>query len=122
NGTHVNGLRISEKDLSDGDAISVGSAAIIFHTGEPPKPVPRLPDPADFKLPLEDRNVRILLRTVVTAASIQDLALFLPMAVDNIIEIANAERGILFVPDGAGKLKPLVARDSARKPLLELTG
>jgi len=44
------------------------------------------------------------------------------MAVDNIIEIANAERGILFIPDGGGKLKPLVARDSAKKPLLELTG
>jgi len=122
NGTHVNGQRITEKDLTDGDAITVGNAALIFHSGEPSKPVPRLPDPAQFQLPLEDRNVRILLQTVVTAASIQDLALFLPSAVDNVIEIANAERGILFVPDGAGKLKPLVARDSARKPLLELTG
>ncbi|HXX94945.1 MAG TPA: FHA domain-containing protein, partial [Planctomycetota bacterium] len=75
NGTHVNGQRITEKDLTDGDAITVGNAALIFHSGEPSKPVPRLPDPAQFQLPLEDRNVRILLQTVVTAASIQDLAL-----------------------------------------------
>ncbi len=122
NGTYVNGLRVTEKDLLDGDSITVGSAAMIYHSGEPPKPVPRLPDPAQFQMPLEDRNVRILLQTVVTAASIQDLGLFLPMAVDNVIEIANAERGILFIPDGSGKLKPLVGRDSGRKPLLELTG
>src|SRR5437773_10000488 len=38
NGTYVNGLRISEKDLGDGDAITVGNAAIRFHTGAPPKP------------------------------------------------------------------------------------
>jgi transcriptional regulator with GAF, ATPase, and Fis domain len=126
NGTYVNGLRVTEKELGDGDAITVGNAVIVFHTGEPPaKPVPRLPDPAQvaqIQMPLEDRNVRILLQTVVTAASIQDLGLFLPSAVDNVIEIANAERGILFIPDGNGALKPLVARDNARKPLLELTG
>jgi transcriptional regulator with GAF, ATPase, and Fis domain len=122
NGTYVNGQRVSEKDIVEGDAIGVGNAQIVYHEGEPAAPpVHRLPDPAAFQLPLQDRNVRLLLQTILSAASIQDLGLFMPLAVDNVIEIAQAERGILFVPEN-GELRALVARDSTRKPLAELTG
>lgn len=122
NGTFVNGERVSEKELADGDVIAVGQATIVFRAGEPSKPVPRLPDPGALRLPLEDRNVRILLQTVVNAASCQDLDAFLRDVVDDAVEIAQAERGVLFVPDASGRLKPLVARDQARRPLGELVG
>ena len=122
NGTYVNGQRVGEKDLLEGDAISVGNAVVVFHEGEPSKPAFKLPDPANFQLPIDDRNVKILLRTIVSAASIESLDTFLPIAIDNVIEIAQAERGILFTREGDGELKPMVARDSAKKPLPELVG
>ncbi|HEV3026342.1 MAG TPA: FHA domain-containing protein, partial [Planctomycetota bacterium] len=122
NGTYVNGLRVGEKDLSEGDAISVGNAVVVFHEGEPSKPSFKLPDLATFQLPIDDRNVKILLRTIISAASSENLDAFLSAAVDNVIEIAQAERGILFIREGDGELQPLVARDSARKPLPELVG
>ena len=34
NGTYVNGQRITEKDLADGDSIGVGHATIIFREGD----------------------------------------------------------------------------------------
>src|SRR5882672_4401453 len=102
NGTYVNGQRVGEKDLSEGDAISVGNAVVVFHEGEPSKP--------NFQLPIDDRNVKILLRTIATAASSENLETFLFDAVDNVVEIAQSERGILFTREGGGELKPLVAR------------
>src|SRR5215470_17777918 len=38
NGTYVNGQRVTEKDLVEGDAISVGSAVVVYHAGDPAKP------------------------------------------------------------------------------------
>jgi transcriptional regulator with GAF, ATPase, and Fis domain len=122
NGTYVNGQRVAEKDLADGDAISVGNAVVVFHAGEPSRPAFKLPDPVHFQLPLDDRNVKILLRTIVSAASSENLDSFLNAAVDNVIEIAQAERGILFTREGDGDLKPMVARDGAKKPIAELVG
>jgi transcriptional regulator with GAF, ATPase, and Fis domain len=122
NGTYVNGMRVGEKDLTEGDSISVGNAVVVFHEGEPAKAGFKLPDPANFQLPIDDRNVKILLRTIASAASSENLDAFLCAAVDNVIEIAQAERGILFVREGGGELQPLVARDSAKNPLPELIG
>lgn len=123
NGTYVNGQRVSEKDLADGDAIAVGSAALVYKDGQPapPKPARKLPDPENFTSPLQDRNVRILLQTIVDAASGQDLEQYLTSAVDHVIEIAQAERGILFQNQG-GELKPRVSRDGAKQNLAELSG
>lgn len=122
NGTFVNGNRVSEKDLVDGDVIGVGQATLVFRAGEPSRPVPKLPSPGTLALPLEERSVRILLQTVINAASGQDLDEFLRNVVDDAVDIAQAERGVLFVPDGSGQLKPLVARDQTRRPLEELVG
>ncbi len=36
NGTFVNGKRVAELRLRDGDEISLGTSKLIFHTGEPP--------------------------------------------------------------------------------------
>jgi transcriptional regulator with GAF, ATPase, and Fis domain len=122
NGTYVNGQRVGEKDLAEGDAISVGNAVVVFHEGEPSRPAFKLPDPANFQLPIDDRNVKILLRTIISAASSENLDGFLHAAMDNVIEIAQAERGILFTRAGDGELTAMVARDSAKKELPELIG
>jgi transcriptional regulator with GAF, ATPase, and Fis domain len=122
NGTYVNGQRVGEKDLAEGDAISVGNAVVVFHEGEPSRPAFKLPDPANFQLPIDDRNVKILLRTIISAASSENLDGFLHAAMDNVIEIAQAERGILFTRAGDGALTAMVARDSAKKELPELIG
>jgi transcriptional regulator with GAF, ATPase, and Fis domain len=124
NGTYVNGQRIADKDLVEGDTITVGQASITFREGEPQaRPAPRLPvEPPRLTMPLEDRNVRILLQTIVNAANCEDLDAFMKGAVDDVIEIAQAERGVLFVPDPNEALVPLVARDSGRKDLAELVG
>ncbi|RPH39147.1 MAG: FHA domain-containing protein, partial [Planctomycetota bacterium] len=122
NGTYVNGQRVAEKDLAEGDAISVGNAVVVFHSGEPTRPAFKLPDPANFQLPIDDRNVKILLRTIASAASSENLESFLNAAVDNVVEIAQAERGILFTREGDGELQALTARDSAKAPLGELVG
>ena len=123
NGTYVNGQRISEKELADGDAIAVGAASLVYKEGQPApaKPARKLPDPESFTSPLQDRNVRLLLQTIVEAASGQDLEQFLVQAVDHVVEIAQAERGILFRFE-SGELKPRVARDSAKQTLAELSG
>jgi transcriptional regulator with GAF, ATPase, and Fis domain len=124
NGTYVNGQRISERELADGDAIAVGGATITYRDGEPAPPPPRhrLPDPESFTSPLQDRNVRLLLQTIVKAATFDDFQTFLESAVDNVVEIAQAERGVLYVPDENRMLQVKVSRDSAKKTLPELVG
>jgi transcriptional regulator with GAF, ATPase, and Fis domain len=123
NGTFVNGLRVQEKDLAESDSITIGNAVMVFHAGElPARQGFKLPDPGTAPLPLEDRNVRILLRTVVAAASGESLDRFLRAAIDNVVEIAQAERGVLYTREAGGELRPLVARDAARKDLSELVG
>ena len=123
NGTYVNGQRIAEKELLDGDAIGVGGASLVYRAGEPApaRPARKLPDPESFTSPLQDRNVQLLLKTIVGAASGQDLDSFLVSAVDHVVEIAQAERGILLQNLG-GELKPRVSRDNAKQNLAELTG
>jgi transcriptional regulator with GAF, ATPase, and Fis domain len=123
NGTYVNGLRVQEKDLSEGDAITIGNATIVFHEGErPARPVFKLPDPARMQAPLDDRNVRILLRTIVNAASSSSFEAFLRGAVDDVVEIAQAERGVLYTPAAGGGIKADFARDAGKKDLDELVG
>src|SRR3989442_793314 len=108
NGTYVNGLKVETKELIEGDQISIGHATIVYKAGDPPAPAPAPPpaESATMPIPIEDRNVQILLNTVISAANSENLDSFLRTAVDNVIEIAHAERGILFLKDarpvGAG--------------------
>ncbi|MBI2932326.1 MAG: sigma 54-interacting transcriptional regulator [Planctomycetes bacterium] len=124
NGTFVNGLKIDEKILAEGDVIGIGHATLTFHDGDAPSPPPppAPPEQLTAAIPLHDRNVQILLSTIIEAGASQDLDAFLTLAIDNIIDIVQAERGILLLRDDAGQLQPRVARDSARKPLAELVG
>jgi len=124
NGTFVNGLKIDEKPLVDGDVIGIGQATLTFRDGEPQgaPPPPQVPENFTAPIPLHDRNVQILINTIINAAGAGDLESFLTTAVDNITDIVQAERGILFMKDEGGELKPRVARSSARKTLTELVG
>ena len=116
NGTFVNGERISERDLKDGDLITVGHAAIVYREGKPVAGVPRT-EQATERVPLRDRNVEILLKTVLAASSRSRMDEFLRLAVDSTVEITAADRGILYLADENGELKVEVARDRRRKDL-----
>jgi len=108
--------RMGDQDLADGDVITIGEATLIFRSGDSAT----IPPPAEA-LPFQDRNVRLLLDTIVTAASARDIDSFLTTAVDNVVAIAHAERGILYV-QVEGELRPRMARDAERRPLAELGG
>ena len=122
NGTYLNGLKVSEQDLADGDSLRLGHAWIVYRDGDPPAPGDRGAESFTAPIPLQDRNVQILLQTVVGAASAQDLETFLVSAVDNVIEIAQAERGILFTREGSEELTPRVARDRSGKTIEKPSG
>ncbi len=135
NGTYINGLRVDAKELAEGDQVSIGQATITYHEGEPGRAVPGVPEGGTAPIPIQDRNVQILLNTIINAANLEDPDTFLRTAIDNITEIANAERGILFMKQtsppaqgpGAqqaptGDLYVRVARDDRRKDITELVG
>ncbi len=122
NGLYINGQKVPEKELAEGDTLRVGHAMLVYHEGDPPGPQVRGAESLTAPIPIQDRNVQILLQTVVSAASLQDLEVFLASAVDNVVEIAQAERGILFTREGAGELSPRVARDKTRQPIEKPAG
>ncbi len=121
NGTFVNGERVDEKELEDGDQIAVGSATIVFREGDPTPP-PQVPEGHTSQIPIKDRSVQLVLQTLVSAASAQDLDAFLAAALDNVVEITQADRGILFTREGGGELKPRTARDRARRSISQPGG
>ncbi|HEY3226443.1 MAG TPA: sigma 54-interacting transcriptional regulator [Planctomycetota bacterium] len=123
NGTFVNGLKVDEKDLSDGDLIGIGGATITYKIDEPsPGPAARVtPDDSTAAIPLQDRSVQILIQTIIGAAAAPSIDDFLRTAVDNLIEITDAERGLLFVMEG-GELRVRVGRDHDHATLGEVAG
>jgi transcriptional regulator with GAF, ATPase, and Fis domain len=125
NGTFVNGLKVEEKDLADGDQIEIGNATITYRADEAkakPEPAPeRAPEESTVPIPLRDRSVQILIETLIGAATAPSIDAFLQTAVDNLIEITQAERGVLFVME-TGELRVRVARDSGRATLQEVAG
>src|SRR5262245_31626092 len=123
NGTFVNGLKVEEKDLNDGDLIGIGNATIMFRVDEPAaeRGTGRTPEESTVPIPLRDRSVQILIETLIGAAAAPSIDDFLRTAVDNLIEITQAERGVLFVMEG-GELKVRVARDAARATITDVAG
>jgi len=123
NGTFVNGLKVEEKELADGDMIGIGGATITFKVDVPAAApeVKRAPEESTVAIPLRDRSVQILIETLIGASAMPSIDDFLRTAVDNLIEITQAERGVLFVME-SGELKVRVARDAARGTLGEVHG
>ncbi|MBI4564462.1 MAG: sigma 54-interacting transcriptional regulator [Planctomycetes bacterium] len=121
NGTFVNELRVHVKELEDGDVIRIGEATITFREGSMPVPEPAAAESATVPIPLHDRNVQILFQTILAASTATDLDRFLEAAVDGVVEISRAERGVLFVADANG-LEVRMARDQERRPIAEVEG
>ncbi len=121
NGTFVNGTRTLEKELSEGDTIGIGQARLIYHGGDPKSP-PAVPESATARIPFQDRNVQLLLHTIVSAASAENSGTYLETVVDNVVEITGAERGILFMKNEGEELDPVVARNGEGEPLADLKG
>ena len=123
NGTFVNGLKIDEKELSDGDLIGIGNATITFKVDEPAavEAPHRATEESTVSIPIRDRSVQILIETLIGASAVPSIDDFLRTAVDNLIEITQAERGVLFVMEG-GELRVRLARDADRGTLKEVAG
>jgi phosphoserine phosphatase RsbU/P len=62
-----------------------------------------------------NRNVQILLETIMSVNSEVDLDKLLPFVVDRAVEFTKTERGILLMPNAKGELVPTVARDASRR-------
>ena len=72
NGTLVNGTRIKDHPLVQGDEIGVGQAILIFREGDP---VARITDEVEARttgLALHDRSVQILIETIIQAGEMED--------------------------------------------------
>ncbi len=121
NGTFVNGARTIEKTLQEGDTIGVGQARILFFEGDPKMPEEN-PETSTARIPLQDRNVQLLLHTIASAASVESRTQFLETVVDNVVEITGAERGILFQKNQGENLESTVARNNEGEPLRNLEG
>src|SRR5262245_30292545 len=81
NGTFVNGLKIEEKELADGDLIGIGGATITFKLDEPAPPAPtRRAEESTVSIPLRDRSVQILIETLIGASAAPSLAALLRTA------------------------------------------
>ncbi len=96
----------------------------------PPKPTPPpppMPPPRKSDSPsalfitgdsnLDRRSVEVLLGAIARISAARDLETKLIEIVDLSIEIANAERGLLILPDGANNLNVRVARSREGKSL-----
>ncbi|MFH0926465.1 MAG: sigma 54-interacting transcriptional regulator, partial [bacterium] len=62
-------------------------------------------------------NISALLNTITALSSTFDLDTLLSQIIDQVIEITNAERGILFLTDETNKLTVKIAKDKNKKDL-----
>lgn len=137
NGTYVNGQRVTEVQLKNGDEISMGATLLRFVEGNVSSPQVAdvlvsqdavsteihqtlNADVGNF-LPESAINSEQILRQdyerlrisheVATYLGVEaDLHALLGKILDKIFEIFRCDRGIIFLPDGRGELLPAVSR------------
>jgi len=136
NGTYVNGQRVGELQLNNGDEISMGATLLRFvETASAPVTPDVLvsqdavsseihqtmtAEAGNFMPEASINNEQVLrqdyerLRVgheVATYLGVEaDLYTLLGKILDKIFEIFRCDRGIIFLPDGQGELKPVVSR------------
>jgi phosphoserine phosphatase RsbU/P len=129
-GTYVNGKRIAEHMLSDGDVVTLGqssSVRILYLESPAESPVAvaveaaeslrRVPEGA-FEGPAEDsRDLMLLLEVAKALNSSLVLSDVLNMVMDAVVRVTGAERGFLMLRDGAGQLRFRVARNFKQETL-----
>ncbi|MGM0595613.1 MAG: adenylate/guanylate cyclase domain-containing protein [Myxococcota bacterium] len=137
NGTYINGQRITQHYLKDGDEFAMGSTLLRFEEQEPSEKEPDVyvstdavaseihqtisADIAGDFLPESEIQDNAVLRQdyerlrisheVATALGVEpELHTLLSKILNKIFEIFNCSRGIIFLPDAKGQMKPLVSQ------------
>lgn len=123
-GVFVNGEQIHSHRLRDGDTISFGvvdSYTLIFRRGPVRKPLEDLVGRFEQGPELEPRThalrqLGLLLEATALLQSQLPMEDILVAVVDRAIEMAGAQRGILFQSQ-EGQLEPLIARERGARPV-----
>lgn len=137
NGTYVNGQRITEVQLKNGDEISMGATLLRFVEGDVSKPqvtdvlvsqdavsseihqtlnadvgnfVPESAITSEQVLRQDYERLRISHEVATYLGVEADLHALLGKILDKIFEIFRCDRGIIFLPDSGGELRPAVSR------------
>jgi serine phosphatase RsbU (regulator of sigma subunit) len=130
-GTFVNGKRIAEHVLADGDVVTLGQSSTVRilyldSPAESPASVAveaaeslrRLPEAPVVEGPAEDsRDLMLLLEVAKALNSSLILSDVLNMVMDAVVRVTGAERGFLMLKDGAGQLRFRVARNFRQETL-----
>ncbi len=122
NGTFVNGARVDEVCLTDGDRIQLGGPqgpVLSFHTGGILQTLlGRSNTESDFAFShFGFREVGKLFAALRALSSMPVLDDLLALVVDTAIELMGAERGFLMLQGENGELDFRCARNSSRQPL-----
>ncbi|MFC5863479.1 SpoIIE family protein phosphatase [Acidicapsa dinghuensis] len=126
-GIYVNGAKITQQRLSDGDTITIGGESghqLIFRTHAAGsaferviQEVEQVPT-AQFQRPAEGLNkINLLLEASLLLNSQRPLELVLGAMLDHAIAITRADRGMLLVPEVSGTLAVQLAHNSKGEPL-----
>ncbi len=121
-GTYLNGNRIEQTKLSNGDRINLGGLqgpALTFHQGDLLQSLLGISDSrTDVNLSVRGfKEIGMLLATFRALSSIPLLDDLLALVVDSAIELTGAERGFIMLKDESGSLVFRCARNSFKRPL-----
>ncbi len=121
-GTYLNGSRVEQAKLNNGDRINLGGLqgpVLTFHLGDLLQSLLGISDTkTDVSLSVRGfRDIGKLLATVRALSSIPILDDLLALVVDTAIELTGAERGFIMLIDEAENLGFRCARNSFKSPL-----
>ncbi len=122
-GTFVNGERVTQKLLEDGDRIRFGdpqSSEYVFHDSSTESLSTQsfwMPSIATVRQSSELQRLELVLETLRAVHSVRSLDGILKLIVDTTIELTGTERGFIMLKDEAGQLTHRVARDDQKSDL-----
>ena len=121
-GTYVNGIRVDQAKLNDGDRVQLGGSqgtSLTFHTGDLLQSLLGSAESrADIGLPVHGfKDVGKLFAALRAFSSIPVLDDLLALVVDTAIELSGAERGFIMLKEQNGELSFRCARNKDRRPL-----
>ncbi len=121
-GTYVNGNRVDQVKLNNGDHINLGGLqgpSLTFHQGDLLQSLLGISDSkTDLSLSVKGfKEIGMLLATFRALSSIPLLDDLLALVVDTAIELTGAERGFIMLKDEREDLVFRCARNSFKRPL-----
>jgi phosphoserine phosphatase RsbU/P len=121
-GTYLNGVKVEEAALSNGDQIQLGGPqgmSLIFQGGDLLQSLLRHSDSkSDISLPVRGfKEIGMLLATFRALSSISLLDDLLALVVDTAIQLTGAERGFIMLKEENDNLSFRCARNSYKRPL-----